>query len=107
MAEENILFVQRKGLIDELVEFNNNESNRICSLDGEWGSGKSFFIDKFINHEKCAVGDEEETKKIRNTDMNFDIIKFDAWENQGNENINMIFLEAIYEELNLREYEDL
>lgn len=106
MAEENILFVQRKGLIDELVEFNNNESNRICSLDGEWGSGKSFFIDKFINQKKCAVEDEEETEKIRNTDMNFDIIKFDAWENQGNENINMIFLEAIYEELNLREYED-
>jgi len=97
MTEINILFKERELLIEELVEFNNKESNRICSLDGEWGSGKSFFIDKFIEQVKTVV---------YNKKKNFDILKFDAWENQGNGNINAIFIESIYDDLLLREYFD-
>lgn len=96
----NDLFAQREQLIDELIEFNNREGNRICSLVGEWGSGKSFFIDKFIERvkqEEVIETGEEESVPIEK--QSFDILKFDAWENQASTNINGIFLEFVYNEL--------
>lgn len=113
MADKNTLFKQREKLIYELIEFNSNESNRICSLDGNWGSGKSFFIDKLIEYVKDKSDNANHSDKVEleckheeeeNKSCGFDVLKFDAWENQGNGNINAIFLESIYDELLVREY---
>lgn len=100
IEKKNDLFVQREQLIDELIEFNNIEKNRICSLVGEWGSGKSFFIDKFIERvkqEDILKTSEEESEPM--TKQSFKIMKFDAWENQASTNINGIFLEFVYNDL--------
>ncbi|URN85001.1 P-loop NTPase fold protein [Acetobacterium wieringae] len=100
IEKKNVLFAQREQLLDELIQFNNRERNRICSLVGEWGSGKSFFIDKFIERvkqEDIIETSEEQSDPIKK--QSFDILKFDAWENQASTNINGIFLEFVYNEL--------
>ncbi|PKM61726.1 MAG: hypothetical protein CVU99_02285 [Firmicutes bacterium HGW-Firmicutes-4] len=109
IAENKDLFSQRTQLIEELIEFNNNEDNRICALVGEWGSGKSFFIDKFVEHIKkiCDENEEGEEEKLAIEGKNtFEVLVFDAWENQAYGNINSIFLEFMFDELQSRKYQN-
>ena len=86
---EGELFKQREELMNVFIEYFTNEKNKVVLFNGEWGSGKSFFIDKFVEKikEKSVIP-----------------IKFDCWEHQGDDDINNIFLEAVYLQLTDKAY---
>lgn len=86
------LFCQREKFLEVIYEYNCDEHNKICSLNGDWGSGKTFFVNKMI--------------ELNKADNCLNIINFDAWKHQGNRDINAIFLEGIYDDLKMKYYED-
>lgn len=86
------LFSQREKFLEVIYEYNCVENNKIGSLNGDWGSGKTFFINKLIEKNKAGNC--------------LNIINFDAWKHQGNRDINAIFLEGIYDELKSKYYKD-
>ncbi|KNZ40612.1 KAP family P-loop NTPase fold protein [Acetobacterium bakii] len=86
------LFSQREKFLEVIYEYNCIENNKICSLNGDWGSGKTFFVNKMI--------------EMNNADSGLNIINFDAWKHQGNRDINAIFLEGIYDDLKTKYYGD-
>lgn len=89
MAE---LFKQRENFLNMLYEYNCNEKNKICALNGDWGSGKTFLVEKIADKNKA--------------ENKFNLIHFDAWKNQGSRDINAIFLEGLYDELKSKYHKD-
>lgn len=66
----------------------NQKSNTIISIDGKWGSGKTFFVKQFEyiikNVEQfydCKVFEQKSIDMMKTLNQNSIIIYYNAWEN--------------------------
>ncbi len=89
---KELLFSSRLNFLNMIVDFLNTNNEQTISISSDWGSGKTFFLNKLI-------GDLDK-------DNNIETIYFDCWEHQGSRNVESILIESVYEELNRKVYED-
>lgn len=83
-------FLNRNEIIEKLVEITKSidcsNGNRSFAIEGEWGVGKSFIIDKFEN-------------KIK-SENNIIIFKYNAWENNYYEEPIIAMVTSMIDQLN-------
>ena len=107
LNEENIKYVLKNNFINRnkyIVSFlkliNGIEENKIIALDGEWGSGKTWFVKSIeylinsdVNNELNSVNKEI----MDNVKDNYMTFYYNAWENDDTENA---MLSLIYKLIN-------
>ena len=107
LNEENIKYVLKNNFINRnkyIVSFlkliNGIEENKIIALDGEWGSGKTWFVKSIeylinsdVNNELNIVNKEI----MDNVKDNYMTFYYNAWENDDTENA---MLSLIYKLIN-------
>lgn len=105
--EENVKYILRNNFINRnkyigsfFKLINGIENNKIIALDGEWGSGKTWFvksIEYLINsnvNEELNIVDKDIMENIK---LNYMTFYYNAWENDDAENA---MLSLIYKLVN-------
>lgn len=78
----------RKRLALFLTNYLNNEKNIVMNIDGEWGTGKTFFVKAWGNHIKDK----------------HPVIHIDAWKTDFSENPLMVIVETVLRFFKSQEY---
>lgn len=107
LNEENIHYVLKNNFINRnryissfLKLINGLEENKIIALDGEWGSGKTWFVksvEYLMNSEsnkELNIVDKEIMNKVKDKYMTF---YYNAWEN---DDAKSAMLSLIYKLIN-------
>lgn len=98
ISDDNLLstinddLLERNNKIINLMKLLNNvNENFILSIDGEWGTGKTFFIKQLIyiynNHDKLDnIKAHKDYTKIQEFSKKHIVVYYNAWENDNHEN---------------------
>ena len=78
-------------IINLMKLLNNVNENFIISIDGEWGTGKTFFIKQLIyicnNHSKIDnIKFHKDYAKVKEFSQKHLIVYYNAWENDNHDN---------------------
>ncbi len=80
--------LNRNKKLNKLIELLNGMSgNKIISIDGNWGCGKTFFLKQleFINKKNFTFNDKINEKNANKFKNNYDVYYYNAWENDMHE----------------------
>ena len=91
---EKELFENRKIFAQNLIDLFNSEvftdeGGITISIDGEWGTGKTFFIDKLVDM----------------LDSDFGVLKYDAWKSDYNSDPLMTIAELLVDKMKSENYD--
>lgn len=85
------LLGRNSKIINLMKLLNNVNENFIISIDGEWGTGKTFFIKQLIyicnNHSKIDnIKTHKDYAKVKKFSQKHLIVYYNAWENDNHDN---------------------
>lgn len=87
---ENDVLGRNERIINLIKLLNNIDEDFIISVDGAWGSGKTFFLKQLIyisqNYESISIFKTEQKNIIRDFSSKHLIVYYNAWENDDHEN---------------------
>lgn len=92
--------LKRNSKLNKLIELLNSiKGNKIISIDGKWGSGKTFFLKQleYINKNEFSLKDEFNKENVRLFKEQYDVYYYNAWENDMH---NSPLLSLIYNLIN-------
>lgn len=116
LNEENIYYVLKNNFINRnkylssiFKLINGIEENKIIALDGEWGSGKTWFVKSI---EYLMNSDANNELKIVNNEImdnvkdNYMIFYYNAWENDDAENAMLSLIYKLINDSCLQKHEN-